>query len=59
MCAIELDTTLCRCPRPDPCHYCGTTAHFRDDDGHPVHKVCLEQAITTEILAGHEGRFAA
>lgn len=40
-----------RGPRPDPCRYCGVTAHFRDDNGNPVHKVCLEQAITAAALA--------
>ncbi|MEW9527288.1 hypothetical protein [Microbispora sp. NPDC049125] len=40
-----------RGPRPDPCRYCHETAHFRDDDGQPVHKVCHEQAITAAVLA--------
>ncbi|MGN9786621.1 hypothetical protein ACTMTF_34730 [Nonomuraea sp. ZG12] len=37
-------------PRPDPCWSCGNTAHFRDDDGRPTHKACLEQAITADLL---------
>lgn len=37
-------------PRPDPCWSCGKTAHFRDDDGRPTHKVCLELAIAAELL---------
>ncbi|WP_327048950.1 hypothetical protein OG320_14335 [Microbispora sp. NBC_01189] len=51
--------TAYRGPRPDPCRYCGKTAHLRDDDGHPVHKVCHEQAITTAILTDPEGQIAA
>ncbi|MER5322870.1 hypothetical protein [Streptosporangium roseum] len=38
-------------PRPDPCWSCGKTAHCRDDDDRPAHKVCLEQAITAAVLA--------
>ncbi|MEO3853651.1 hypothetical protein [Acrocarpospora sp. B8E8] len=36
--------------RPDPCDYCGKTAHLHDDDGRPVHKACLEQVITAQAL---------
>lgn len=38
--------------RPDLCHLCGRTAHFRDDAGQPVHKTCLEQAILSTLLDG-------
>jgi hypothetical protein len=46
-------------PRPDPCRYCGMTAHVRDDDGRPVHKVCIEHAITAAILSAQERQTAA
>ncbi len=46
-------------PRPDPCRYCRNTAHFRDDDGQPVHKACHEQAITAALLIDTEGEAAA
>jgi hypothetical protein len=52
-----------RGPRPDPCRFCGRTAHFLDDDGRPVHKACLEQAITADLSgepdADRADRFAA
>ncbi|WP_173100608.1 hypothetical protein [Actinomadura verrucosospora] len=44
--------------RPDPCALCGRTAHFRDDDGRPVHKTCLKEALT-QALSGGPGRAAA
>jgi len=31
-------------PPPDPCQFCGKTAHFMYD-GKPTHKVCLEIAL--------------
>ncbi|MFC4910902.1 hypothetical protein [Actinomadura gamaensis] len=31
--------------RPDLCRFCGRTAHFTEA-GRPVHKTCLEAAIT-------------
>ena len=36
----------------DPCRLCGRTAHFRDDDGRPVHKTCLEEEITRHLTGG-------
>lgn len=35
--------------RPDLCALCGHTAHFHGDDGRPVHKTCLEQALTQAL----------
>jgi hypothetical protein len=39
--------------RPDPCHICRRTAHFRDDDGRPVHKTCHEIHLTTLHRTNH------
>lgn len=36
--------------RPEVCHLCRRIAHFLDDAGRPVHKTCLEQAITAALL---------
>ncbi|GAA3308615.1 hypothetical protein [Nonomuraea dietziae] len=46
-------------PRPDPCWSCGKTAHHRDDQGRPTHKVCLEVAITVALQADQEREEAA
>ncbi len=46
-------------PRPDLCALCRiSTAHFRDDHGRPVHKACLEQAITAATQTEREGHAA-
>jgi hypothetical protein len=35
--------------RPDLCRFCRRTAHFHDDTRRPVHKTCLEIAITADL----------
>ncbi|MCX4751724.1 hypothetical protein OG455_41825 [Kitasatospora sp. NBC_01287] len=30
--------------KPLPCQYCGGPTHLRDNQRHPSHKVCAEQA---------------
>jgi hypothetical protein len=43
---------------PDRCRLCSFTAHFRDEQGRPVHKTCFEQEIA-EQAARREGGQAA
>ncbi|MEV0146321.1 MULTISPECIES: hypothetical protein [unclassified Nonomuraea] len=40
--------------RPSPCRLCHRPCLLVDDDGRPVHKVCLEQAITADLLTRSE-----
>ncbi|MFI6388701.1 hypothetical protein [Nonomuraea sp. NPDC050540] len=44
--------------RVRPCRYCLQPCHLLDDDDRPVHKVCLELAITAALLA-ERGKEAA
>ena len=32
-------------PRAKPCQHCGGPTHLRDNQRHPSHKVCAEQAL--------------
>lgn len=44
--------------RRRPCRFCGRLSFLLDDDGKPVHKVCLEQAIAAALTAQPEGEAA-
>lgn len=43
--------------RRRPCRFCRRLCFLLDNDGQPVHKVCLEQAMTA-ALAENERRAA-
>ncbi|QFY08066.1 hypothetical protein GBF35_16500 [Nonomuraea phyllanthi] len=44
--------------RRRPCRLCRRLCFLLDDDGRPVHKVCLEQALTDAMPATAERRAA-
>ncbi|SCL43195.1 hypothetical protein GA0074692_6758 [Micromonospora pallida] len=35
--------------RSGRCRHCGGSTPLRDDEGRPCHKVCAEQALTTQL----------
>ncbi|MEQ4723145.1 hypothetical protein [Nonomuraea sp. B19D2] len=40
--------------RARPCRFCRRPCRLIDDNGQPVHKVCLELAITADLLSRTE-----
>ncbi|MEV4080799.1 hypothetical protein ACGFJC_13060 [Nonomuraea fuscirosea] len=40
------------------CRFCHRLSFLLDDDGRPVHKVCLERALTSSLRSETEGRAA-
>ncbi|MFI7469961.1 hypothetical protein [Nonomuraea sp. NPDC049646] len=44
--------------RRRPCRYCHRLSFLLDDDRRPVHKVCLEQAMTTALQLAPDRRAA-
>ncbi|TMR89080.1 hypothetical protein [Nonomuraea basaltis] len=44
--------------RRRPCRFCHRPSFLLDDDRRPVHKVCLERALTAALLSEAERRAA-